>query len=142
MARLNLKDIITAYDLDFDILSILLFPDNKFPRTSLNRVLDEVSYLTSEQVFTLADFLGITIDELYMYSDWKQVPSKTNTVKLKFSAYTVMLNTLTGVTVVYENNKPLRSKKILTSKSMTMDEFLTEIDNYITELKNETNAGN
>lgn len=133
MAYLNLQAVIDYYHIDHEIIALLLFPENKFPKTALNRILSEESYLTSEQVYILADFLGINITELYIFGPkWIQQSSKiANTVILKKGKYTVHINTHSGIMIVYEQSKPIDYLKILTDTSIKLNDLFEIIDTHI-----------
>jgi hypothetical protein len=133
MVYLNLQAIIDHCQLDKEIVALLLFPGNKFPKTALYRITSNESFLTSEQVYVLADFLGITIDELYSFGDtYKQIPTKAvDTVILKKGQYSININTKSGLTVIYKNNQPYDYLKVLAAKTITMEELFKLIDNHI-----------
>lgn len=133
MVYLNLQAIIDNYYLDKDILALLLFPENKFPKTALYRITTNEAFLTSEQVYELADFLGVTIDELYKFGGaYKEMPTnKKDIVIFKKWEYSININTRTGIATIYNAKKPVTYLKVLTSKTITLEELFSTVDDYI-----------
>lgn len=62
---INLRELIKQRGLKTREVAEFLYPDNKFPRVALQRVLDGKALLNSEQVSRLAAWLGISTDSLY-----------------------------------------------------------------------------
>ena len=62
---INLRELIEQRGLRLQEVAEILFPDNRFPRAALNRVLNGKTLLNSEQVSRLAAWLRVSVDDLY-----------------------------------------------------------------------------
>lgn len=62
---INLRELIEQRGLKTREVAEFLYPGNKYPRASLQRVLDGEALLNSEQVSRLAAWFGISVDSLY-----------------------------------------------------------------------------
>ena len=133
MVYLNVQAIIDNYQLDRDLIALLLFPENKFPKTALFRITTEESVLTSEQVYALADFIGVTVDELYSFGpSWvQQYSTKKDIIIFKRGSYVVNVNTRTGVVSIQEAARPINYLKAIVNKSITFEELFSIVDSYI-----------
>lgn len=133
MVYLNVQAIIDNYQLDRDIIALLLFPENKFPKTALFRITTKEAFLTSEQVYVLADFIGVTVDELYSFGpNWvQQYSTKKDIIIFKRGKYVVNVNTRTGVISIQEAARPINYLKAIVNKSITFEELFSIVDSYI-----------
>ncbi len=129
MAHLNVRAIVEHYKLDKGMIALLLFPDNKFPDSALLRVLNNDAYLNSEQIWTLSNFLGVSIDELYSFSDWqKQPPKVTDVVMFKRGEFSANLSLKNGTLTIYKDNKPINQINELFLTTISVKDLFTAID--------------
>lgn len=96
---INLRELIEQRGLKTREVAEFLYPDNKYPRVALQRVLDGKALLNSEQVFRLAAWLGISTDSLYK-GGWSS-EFKGETCILTNGNYRAELSIRTGETKVF-----------------------------------------
>lgn len=96
---INLRELIEQRGLKTREVAEFLYPDNKFPRVALQRVLDGKALLNSEQVSRLATWLGISTDGLYK-GGWSS-EFEGETCILTNGNYRAELSIRTGETKVF-----------------------------------------
>lgn len=96
---INLRELIEQRGLKTREVAEFLYPDNKFPRVALQRVLDGKALLNSEQVSRLAAWLGISTDSLYK-GGWSS-EFEGETCILTNGNYRAELSIRTGETKVF-----------------------------------------
>lgn len=96
---INLRELIEQRGLKTREVAEFLYPDNKYPRVALQRVLDGEALLNSEQVSRLAAWLGISTDSLYK-GGWSS-EFKGETCILTNGNYRAELSIRTGETKVF-----------------------------------------
>ena len=131
MNGFNINKVICQYNLhaELDALAVELFPDAKYPRHALRRILKEESELSTTQVQRLANYIGISVGDLFNESEWK---GKTEDGVLTFTKgeYKVKLAYQGVFLSLYKNNE-LVDQKIADVPAMTIREFLKYIDKLI-----------
>lgn len=138
---IDLQKIIDYYGLDKKILALVLFPDTNNPEHALWRRLKTSANpanrnnMSLEEVYNLAEFIGVTIDELLSISQWKLVPNKNKDVSAMISfkkgEYLVTLNLKTGISNIMHKDALLLSEKILVGDFIGLQTFLQAVDNII-----------
>lgn len=96
---INLRELIEQRGLKTREVAEFLYPDNKFPRVALQRVLNGKALLNSEQVSRLAAWLGISTDSLYK-GGWSS-EFEGETCILTNGNYRAELSIRTGETKVF-----------------------------------------
>lgn len=96
---INLRELIKQRGLKTREVAEFLFPRNKFPHVSLQRVLDGKALLNSEQVSRLAAWLGMSVDDLYK-GGWSS-EFKGGTCILTNGNYRAELSVETGETKLF-----------------------------------------
>lgn len=96
---INLGELIKQRGLRTQAVAEFLYPDNKYPRVALQRVLDGKALLNSEQVSRLAAWLGISTDSLYK-GGWSS-EFEGETCILTNGNYRAELSIRTGETKVF-----------------------------------------
>ena len=96
---INLRELIEQRGLKTREVAEFLYPNNKFPRVALQRVLDGEALLNSEQVSRLAAWLGISTDSLYK-GGWSS-EFEGETCILTNGNYRAELSIRTGETKVF-----------------------------------------
>lgn len=96
---INLKELIEQRGLKTLEVAEFLFPGNKFPRVSIQRVFDGKARLNSEQVSRLATWLGVSVDSLYK-GGWNS-EFKGETCILTNGNYRAELSVETGETKLF-----------------------------------------
>lgn len=97
--NINLRELIEQRGLKILEVAEFLYPGNKFPRVSFQRVLDGKALLNSEQVSRLAAWLGLSVDSLYK-GGWTS-EFKEGTCILTNGNYRAELSVETGETKLF-----------------------------------------
>lgn len=137
MKPIDLRKIIEKNGLDESEVALHLFPDNKFAKKALTRVLKGESELSATQISKLAFLLGTDINSLFDSNAWK---FKTNKDLIFFEkeGWKAELNVKTWITKVYKNDS-LFHEEVLTKSSIKLSEYLKFLNNLINN-KNESNG--
>lgn len=67
---INIKKILEDKGVSKTQIACLVFPDVKFPQRAFSRVLTGKTELTVSQAATIAEFLGVRIEDLYEPDRW------------------------------------------------------------------------
>lgn len=137
MEQFNISNVIEHYKLNTEDLAKVLFPTVKYPKQAFNRVLKGEANLDITQVERLASHIGVLVTDLFSANTWKGSSEDGCLVMLK-GEYKVKLN-YNGVYVsIYKNNN-LISQNLSNVPSMTVQEFINYIDNFIKNYENGNN---
>jgi hypothetical protein len=137
MEQFNISNVIEHYKLNTEDLAKVLFPTVKYPKQAFDRVLKGEANLDIMQVERLASHIGVLVTDLFSVNTWKGSSEDGCLVMLK-GEYKVKLN-YNGVYVsIYKNNN-LICQNISNVPSMTVQEFINYIDNFIKNYENGNN---
>lgn len=137
MEQFNISNVIEYYKLNTEDLAKVLFPTVKYPKQAFDRVLRGEANLDIIQVERLASHIGVLVTDLFSVNTWKGSSEDGCLVMLK-GEYKVKLN-YNGVYVsIYKNNN-LISQNLSNVPSMTVQEFINYIDNFIKNYENGNN---
>lgn len=137
MEQFNISNVIEHYKLNTEDLAKVLFPTIKYPKQAFDRVLKGEANLDIMQVERLASHIGVLVTDLFSVNTWKGSSEDGCLVMLK-GEYKVKLN-YNGVYVsIYKNNN-LICQNISNVPSMTVQEFINYIDNFIKNYENGNN---
>lgn len=137
MEQFNISNVIEHYKLNTEDLAKVLFPTVKYPKQAFDRVLKGEANLDITQVERLASHIGVLVTDLFSANTWKGSSEDGCLVMLK-GEYKVKLN-YNGVYVsIYKNNN-LISQNLSNVPSMTVQEFINYIDNFIKNYENGNN---
>lgn len=137
MEQFNISNVIEHYKLNTEDLAKVLFPTVKYPKQAFDRVLKGEANLDIMQVERLASHIGVLVTDLFSANTWKGSSEDGCLVMLK-GEYKVKLN-YNGVYVsIYKNNN-LICQNISNVPSMTVQEFINYIDNFIKNYENGNN---
>lgn len=137
MEQFNISNVIEHYKLNTEDLAKVLFPTVKYPKQAFDRVLKGEANLDITQVERLASHIGVLVTDLFSANTWKGSSEDGCLVMLK-GEYKVKLN-YNGVYVsIYKNNN-LISQNLSNIPSMTVQEFINYIDNFIKNYENGNN---
>ena len=137
MEQFNISNVIKHYKLNTEDLAKVLFPTVKYPKQAFDRVLKGEANLDITQVERLASHIGVLVTDLFSANTWKGSSEDGCLVMLK-GEYKVKLN-YNGVYVsIYKNNN-LISQNLSNVPSMTVQEFINYIDNFIKNYENGNN---
>lgn len=126
MRKIDLDSIIKMYDLDVNEIAKHLFPDNKYARLALNRVLSKKAVLDATQISRLAMFIDIPISALYSGKEWKSKRNR-DLIVLTADDYTAELNTKTWLTKIY-HKKSLFHEAVIHDGSIPLNEFINKLN--------------
>lgn len=113
-----------------------LFPGNKFPENALRRVFRGKTALTADQAKTIADALGVPVDDLYACNGWKGKSSGKCHTFTK-GDYVAELNLSSGMTrIIYKGTELCET--LFHCPTITLSDFIDTVDNIIANYKDES----
>lgn len=127
MFKIDLSAIIQRFKLTDSELASVLFPDNRFPNQALRRVLNEGVALSSDQVSTLASYLGVPVYELYQCDGWHQVPDENAAISLRKGGITAVLRN-GGSSITIRDEKKAVEQIIALPSALTLEELIRKLD--------------
>lgn len=133
MREINLGKIIKSKNLDFDEIASQLFPNNKYPKQALKRVVCGDGVLDANQISKFSLYSGIPIAELYSGAEWKSTIDKTTHV-LSSGEYTAKLDTNTWTTKLFHRDS-LFHTFVIHNSSITLDEYIRKLKSEISKNK-------
>lgn len=138
MNTINLEQIISSRGLDKKEVAKHLFPNNKFPDLSLNRVMSGKAVLDANQISKLALMSGLGISQLFIEKEW-DMKKDAGVFKFYKDSFKVELDSKTWITKIFDGESLLHDS-ILHSEFIPLDEYLKQINLIINKYKqNETN---
>jgi len=137
MKTIDLAGIIEKQNLDINEIARQLFPENKFPRLALNRVMKKGSVLDANQISKLSLITGIPISELYDERGWKSRYKKDLHI-LTCGDFRAELDTTTWITKLFHNDS-LFHEEILHSGAIMLNEYIKLLDKLILKFKKDEN---
>lgn len=132
MQKIDLKKIIKNHNLEFSEVAKHLFPKNKYPNLALNRVMQGVTFLNSEQLSRLSLLANVQIGELFGLN-WKS-KKIGDLMTLSTGNYKAELDTRSWVTKVFDRGS-LFHESIIHSGSIPLSRYLTSLNSIIVEHK-------
>lgn len=137
MRQFDINEIIEHYKLNAEDLSRVLFPNVKYPKQAFDRVLKCETDLDISQIEKLASYIGVLVSDLFSINTWRGSSEDGHLIMLK-GDYKVKLNYKGAFISIYKNNE-LLEQKISNIPSMTMEEFINYLDNFIKTHENGSN---
>lgn len=125
----NINKVIECYKLDTAEVAEVLFPHVRYKTLALNRVLKGEAYLDTEQLKALADFIGILIQDLFAFDNWKGT-HEDGCLTLIRGEYKVKLN-YKGVFMTLTKGSQLIKQELVGPKTISIDDFISHIDSLI-----------
>lgn len=132
MQKIDLKKIIKQRELDVAQVASQLFPNNKYSRLALNRVMQGKALLDSAQISKLALIADLDISELYGIK-WKAT-TKGGIMTLTTGDYVAILDTRSWITKVLHKNS-LFHESIIHNGSTPLSLYLSKIGDIIEKHK-------
>lgn len=132
MQKIDLKKIIKQRELDVAQVASQLFPNNKYSRLALNRVIQGKALLNSAQISKLALIANLDISELYGIK-WKST-TKGSIMTLTTGDYVAILDTRSWITKVLHKNS-LFHESIIHNGSTPLSMYLSKISDIIEKHK-------
>lgn len=135
MAQFNIKKVLEHYDVDNAALAKQLFPAAKYPLSAFNRIIKGEAELNTSQLEKLADFLGITVSDLFAPDSWKGISENGHLifVKGKYKARINYNNSFLSIYSAIDNT--LISKHLINTKILTLEELVYYLDNITGALR-------
>ncbi len=129
----NINEVIKHYKLDANDVAEALFPDIRYKKLALDRVLKGEAKINTDQLQALANLAGVFVSDLFSIDGWK---SRAEDGCLTFisGSYKVKLG-YNGVWLsLYKNNELIKQE--LSTPVMTLDEFIIHITDLVTTYTN------
>lgn len=133
MNRFNINSVIENYKLNIEELAPVLFPNVKYPKMALDRVIKGEGVLDIQQVEKLAEYIGVLVQDLFSADGWKASYEDAFTVAK--GEYKVKVNYKCTYISVYKNNVCI-NQRILDAHSITVAEFIELLNNIIKSYEN------
>lgn len=128
MKNFDLIKIIDFYKLNKTQIAPILFPNAKHPSLALDRILAEESCLDTDQVYALAEYIGVPVHELLSPGTWKS-QAKKGTITFTLGNFRAVFTNDFYISL-YKDTK-LLEKFALHCKSISVDEFITLLNKKI-----------
>lgn len=132
MTHFDLNSIIKEYNLDTAQVASVLYPDVKYPKLAINRVIRGEVSITVEQLENLAKFLGVPPSQLFTLGSWKDA-TKNGLLSFKKDNWLVTLSYNNTYLTVYKDNKAVYNS-VFSIGEMSVKEFTDYLDNLISNL--------
>jgi len=131
MKTLDLKSIIDRNNLEVKEVAVELFPNNKYAKLALDRIIKGEAFLDTNQLSRLSQMTGITINELFEGGKWK-LKSDDTMMTFEYGDFRAELNTSTWETKVYHKNS-IFHESVLSKRTISLKEYLSELNKLITK---------
>lgn len=131
---LDISKVIKHYRLDANVVAKVLYPNLQYPRLALDRVKKGEADLTVSQLYRLADFLGIFVQDLLAVDTWKGSGLEDDALKFEKGDYTALLKP-NGMLVVRDATDVIY-KGVAVANVTTIDDLLTILNKIIDDGNN------
>lgn len=137
MQQINLKRIIELTGVSATKLGQHLFPDNAYPYKAINRVCTGKSFLNSEQIVKLSEFINVPVGLLFDSAEWRMsMPAGHDRRVIQFRTYDYFAELdLETMTTTVSRNGALFFEKIEHPKSVGLTAYLSSITDLIIKYK-------
>lgn len=123
----NINKVIEHYKLDVNEVAEALFPNVRYKKLALDRVLKGEAVINTEQLQALAKIAGVLTSDLFNIDSWKGSTEDSCLTFLK-GEYKAKLNYNGAWLSLYKNNELIKQEMF--TPNMTLNEFIR----HITEL--------
>lgn len=123
----NINKVIEYYKLDVNEVAEALFPNIRYKKLALDRVLKGEATINTEQLQALAKIAGILTSDLFNIDSWKGSAEDGYLTFIK-GKYKAKLNYNGAWLSLYKNNELIKQEMF--TPNMSLDEFIK----HITEL--------
>lgn len=123
----NINKVIEYYKLDINEVAEALFPNVRYKKLALDRVLKCEAAINTEQLQSLAKLAGVLTQDLFTLDSWKGSTEDGCLTFLK-GDFKAKLNYNGAWLSLYKNNELLKQEMF--TPDMTIDQFI----DHITEL--------
>ena len=131
---IDLNQLIEDKDLDLDKgeIAVQLFPDNKYPKLALDRVLRNESALDANQISKLSAITGVSVEDLFS-GGWK-CSTTEDTWEFTKGDYKAVYKIKTKNTSIYRGGS-LAHEFIIHSSTIPLSDYIRELKTQIEKLK-------
>ena len=133
MQQFDINQLIAKYNLDTSELAKVLFPNVKYPKQALDRVLKNEAVLDVEQLHFLAKHLGVLVSDLFTIDSWRGGYADGHLAFIKDN-YKVVINMNGCFLTLFKDNKVIE-QIIATNEALTIKQFIDFINNLTQNYK-------
>lgn len=134
MASIDLELLIKDSAMSDTFIAKRLFPQNKFPSLALKRVISKEAELSESQITELTRLFGVSYEQLFKKT-WSAISNK-GIITFKRNGYEVILETNTGLSTVYSENKVIFEKHLY-NMSIPIRGYIKKLDEQIEFYENQ-----
>ena len=128
---INIKKILEDKGVSKTQIACLVFPDVKFPQRAFSRVLTGKTELTVSQAATIAEFLGVRIEDLYEPDRWLWDDSKDGKhIFLYGNNFRAEVDTQTWNTRLYHKDE-LITEEVICDGQTPIGEYLAKLKRLV-----------
>lgn len=129
----DLPKIMKRYNLDIDTIAPVLYPNVRYTKVALERVLKGEAYLDTVQIIALAEHLGILVGDLFTVSEdgWRPKTDKeTGALVFEKEDFVAKLNYNNTSLTIFKGGKEVYHELVLVN-NMPVTEFTEYINKII-----------
>ena len=128
---INIKKILEDKGVSKTQVACLVFPDVKFPQRAFSRVLTGKTELTVSQAATIAEFLGVRIEDLYEPDRWLWDNSKDGKhIFLYGNNFRAEVDTQTWTTRLYHKDE-LITEEVICDGQTPIGEYFAKLKSLV-----------
>lgn len=128
---INIKKILEDRGVSKAQIAALVFPTVKFPQRAFSRVLTGKTELTASQAATIAEFLGVRIEDLYEPDRWLWNNSKDSEIIFLYgNNFRAEVNTQTWNTRLYYKDELIR-EEVVCDGQIPVGEYLDKLKKIV-----------
>lgn len=127
--KFDINKVIEHYNLNVDEVAEALFPNVRYKRSALGRVLSGEATIDTEQIQKLASLAGVIVSDLFMFDDWKG-SSEDGCITFIKGEYKAKLN-YNGAYLTLYKGAEIIAKEITAANSLSINSFINHINDLI-----------
>jgi hypothetical protein len=130
MEQFNIEGIIERYNLSLDDVQNALFPQNRYKKIALDRVLKGETKLNTTQLQALANLAGVLVSDLFNMDSWS-ASANNGTLTFKKGPYTAKVNHNGSFITLYKDEELIDT--FLANNSIKLSEFINFLNSKTNE---------
>lgn len=130
MTTFDINKIISLYNLDVDQLAQVLFPDVKYPKIALGRILKGEADMSISRLEKLAAYIGVKPSDLFLIDTWKDA-SENGYLMFKKGPFKAKVNYHGAFITLYKDGELV--EQVIPGSDMTVQDFVKFLDNLISK---------
>lgn len=134
--KFDINKIIKRYNLDVTEVADALFPSVRYRKQALERILRGEASLDTEQLYALAELAGVLVSDFFSVDSWK-ASTENGALTFTKNEYKVKINYDGAWLSIYKDNNLIKQEMF--TPSLTLEDFITHINNLIKNYENESN---